>query len=107
MPFASFPAQVEFIERIQRYLSRFSTQHYNPWVVVVELLLIGVVVYTVLRFLRGTRGARLVQAVLMILAGKWSRETSISTASTSCTPISWAGYSSCRWSRFSMSFGGC
>ena len=71
MPFASFPAQVEFIERIQRYLSRFSTQHYNPWVVVVELLLIGVVVYTVLRFLRGTRGARLVQAVLMILAGSF------------------------------------
>ena len=40
----------------------------HPWVAFIELLLIGSVVYTVLRFLQGTRGARLVRAVLMILA---------------------------------------
>jgi len=40
----------------------------RPWVALVELLLIGSVVYTVLRFLRGTRGARLVRAILIILA---------------------------------------
>lgn len=37
-------------------------------VTIVEFLLIGLVVYGVLRFLHGTRGARLVRAVLTILA---------------------------------------
>jgi diadenylate cyclase len=41
--------------------------NYSPWVVAVELLLIGVPVYVILRFLRGTRGARLVWAVGLIL----------------------------------------
>jgi diadenylate cyclase len=40
---------------------------YRLWVVAVELILIGVPVYLVLRFLRGTRGARLVRAVGLIL----------------------------------------
>ncbi len=40
----------------------------RPWVALVELLLIGVVVYSALRALQGTRGARLVRAVLIILA---------------------------------------
>ena len=40
----------------------------RPWVAIIELLLIGGVVYCVLRFLQGTRGARLVRAVLTILA---------------------------------------
>lgn len=68
MPITHVSAQVDFIQRFGRYISRFNTDLYNPWVVVIELLVIGAVVYTVLRFLRGTRGARLVQAVLMILA---------------------------------------
>ena len=38
-----------------------------PWQAAIEILLIGVVVYSTLRFLRGTRGARLMQAVLLIL----------------------------------------
>ncbi len=38
------------------------------WAVAVELLLIGLPVYLVLRFLRGTRGERLVWAVGLILA---------------------------------------
>jgi len=40
----------------------------RPIVTLIELLLVGSVVYVVLRFLQGTRGARLVRAVLMILA---------------------------------------
>ena len=40
----------------------------RPVAALVEMLLIGVVVYAVLRFLQGTRGARLVRAVLIILA---------------------------------------
>ena len=40
----------------------------RPWAALVEMLLIGAVVYAVLRFLQGTRGARLVRAVLIILA---------------------------------------
>lgn len=41
--------------------------NYRLWVVAVELILIGVPVYVTLRFLRGTRGARLVRAVGLIL----------------------------------------
>jgi diadenylate cyclase len=40
---------------------------YDPWAVVFELLLIGVVVYCVLRFLHGTRGARLLQGVFLLV----------------------------------------
>ncbi len=39
----------------------------RPWATLVEVLLIGAVVYTVLRLLQGTPGARLVRAVLLIL----------------------------------------
>lgn len=39
----------------------------RPWVALIELLVIGSAVYAVLRFLQGTRGARLFQAVLTIL----------------------------------------
>jgi len=57
----------ELIEAITIYLSRLRT--YNPLVVAVELLLIGVVVWWVMRFLRGTRGARLVKSVVLLLVG--------------------------------------
>lgn len=40
----------------------------RPWATLVEMLLIGAVVYAVLRMLQGTRGARLVRAVLSIVA---------------------------------------
>jgi diadenylate cyclase len=48
------------------YWARVST--YNTMVVMVELLLIGVVVWWVMRFLRGTRGARLVKGAALLLA---------------------------------------
>ena len=45
----------------------FQTIQQNPWSVVAEWLLIGLVVYWVLRFLRGTRGARMLQGIASIL----------------------------------------
>src|SRR5688572_9185511 len=40
---------------------------YPWWQVLVELLLIGIVVYGVLRFLRGTRGLRLLKGIALLL----------------------------------------
>ncbi|MBL7134440.1 MAG: TIGR00159 family protein [Phycisphaerae bacterium] len=57
----------DLIRAITIYLHRVS--NYNPAVVVVQLLLIGVVVWWVLRFLRGTRGARLIKGVALVLGG--------------------------------------
>jgi len=54
------------IEAIRGYLRRVST--YDPVVVGVQLLLIGVVVWLILRFLRGTRGARLLKGAALLLA---------------------------------------
>jgi len=57
-------AQVDLPQGIQSFLERVAER---PWVALAELILIGSIVYTVLRFLRGTRGARLIRAVLIIL----------------------------------------
>ncbi|HEX5242405.1 MAG TPA: diadenylate cyclase CdaA [Tepidisphaeraceae bacterium] len=40
---------------------------YNPWQVAIELCLIGLVVYWVLRFLRGTRGVRMLKGIAFVL----------------------------------------
>ena len=40
---------------------------YSPWRVALEMLLIGIVVYWVVKFLQGTRGARLLRGVVMLL----------------------------------------
>lgn len=45
----------------------FDTMRRNPWGSAVELLLIGLAVYWVLRFLRGTRGARLLKGIVSVL----------------------------------------
>jgi diadenylate cyclase len=58
-------AQSDSFRWLQSFYERLADR---PGVVLVELLLIGTVVFAVLRFLQGTRGARLVRAVLMILA---------------------------------------
>src|SRR5262245_39695041 len=42
---------------------------YKWWQIAFELLIIGVVVYWVIRFLRGTRGARLLQGIAIVLIG--------------------------------------
>jgi len=55
----------EIVDSISTYFRRVST--YNPLVVAVQLLLIGVVVWLVMRFLRGTRGARLLKGAALLL----------------------------------------
>lgn len=55
----------ELIKGILIYLRRVAT--YDLLVSVVQLLLIGVVVWLVMRFLRGTRGARLVKGAALLL----------------------------------------
>jgi diadenylate cyclase len=48
-----------------RYLNRVST--YNPVIGLIHLFLIGLVVWWAMRFLRGTRGARLVKGAALLL----------------------------------------
>ena len=57
-------AQSDFLDGIRFF---FEQAVDRPWVTLVELLLIGGVVYAILRSLEGTRGARLVRAVFTIL----------------------------------------
>lgn len=52
-------------EFITHYLSRIHA--YPLWIVALELLLIGVIVHSVLEFMRGTRGARLVKGTALFL----------------------------------------
>jgi diadenylate cyclase len=59
-----YVAQTDLPRSVHSFLERVSD---HPGVVLIELCLIGVVVYVILRFLQGTRGARLVRAVLTIL----------------------------------------
>lgn len=57
----------ELIQAILNYVDRVG--HYSLIVVVVELLLIGLIVWWITRFLRGTRGARLIKGIAVLLAG--------------------------------------
>lgn len=52
---------------LDTYASRLSGGWSIPWREAIELLLIGLVIYAALRFLEGTRGARLMRAVFVIL----------------------------------------
>ena len=56
----------EWLDAISTYFRRVAT--YDPLVVAVQLLLIGVVIWLVMRFLRGTRGARLLKGAALLLA---------------------------------------
>jgi len=53
------------VDTIINYISRVAD--YNWWVVAIELVLIGLVVYWVVDFLEGTRGERLFRGVFLIL----------------------------------------
>lgn len=55
----------EIFKEIITYVNRVSS--YDLAVVIAQLLLIGLVVYWVMRFLRGTRGARLVKGVVLLV----------------------------------------
>jgi diadenylate cyclase len=54
------------LEAVETYWHRVTA--YEPMVVAVELVLIGVVVWWVMRFLHGTRGARLIKGFVLVLA---------------------------------------
>jgi diadenylate cyclase len=54
-----------FFDRFQSLLHRLAA--YSPLEVAVELLLIGVVVYAIVRFVRGTRAAGALKAIFFIL----------------------------------------
>ena len=56
----------ELFEGVSTYLTRVWTS-YNPFVVIVELALIYLVVWAATRFLRGTRGARLIKGFALLL----------------------------------------
>ena len=56
----------ELLKAITTWFARVT--NYNPIVLAVELLLIGLVVWLVMRFLRGTRGARLIKGAALVLA---------------------------------------
>ena len=58
---------VESLQAVQDYLRRIYNSE-SLLTVVVELLLIGLIVWWVVRFLRGTRGARLFKGALFLLA---------------------------------------
>jgi len=49
----------------QKYINRIA--HYPIWIVLLELLLIGVVVHFAVEFLRGTRGARVIKGTALLL----------------------------------------
>lgn len=50
---------------ILEYFNRIAT--YNPLIVIIELLLIGLVVYWAVNFLEGTRGERLFRGIIILL----------------------------------------
>lgn len=56
---------MHLIDRIQSLLARLAT--YSPVEVAVELLLIGLVVYVVFRFVQGTRAAGALKGLLVVL----------------------------------------
>lgn len=59
--------QTDWLRPFEAYYHRLTGGSYSLWRVGLELLLIGTVVYLTLRFLQGTRGARLMRAIGSIL----------------------------------------
>ena len=50
---------------LEQYVGRITS--YPWWIIALELLLIGVVVHSVIEFMRGTRGARLIKGTALFL----------------------------------------
>ncbi len=55
------------VDSIKAYFQSLLSDAYDRSTILVELFLIGVVVYVVLRFLHGTRGARLLRGLVVML----------------------------------------
>ncbi len=84
-PRARFQTDNAMLQSILNYLSTlWHSRAYDTGTILIEMLLIGTVVYVVLRFLQGTRGARLLQGlvsllvfgllVIKVLADQWELE---------------------------------
>lgn len=56
-----------FFDAVGLYLRTLASNAYDRPTIAIELLIIGTVIYAVLRFLHGTRGARLLQGLLVLL----------------------------------------
>lgn len=67
MRLANVNESFDLLRALTSYIERIAGGQYSLWRMLVELILIGSVVYATLRFLQGTRGARLVKAVSLIL----------------------------------------
>ncbi len=52
---AVYLAQFNLLQSLRSFFERVTER---PWTVLIELLLIATIVYIILRFLQGTRGAR-------------------------------------------------
>jgi diadenylate cyclase len=57
----------DLLEAVKSFVSRLQSSPAGLWGVMIELLLIGAVVYAALNFLQGTRGARLLKSLGLIL----------------------------------------
>ncbi|HOW17634.1 MAG TPA: hypothetical protein PLC79_01255, partial [Phycisphaerae bacterium] len=55
------------IEAIRQYYETLFSEAYDRSTILIELALIGAIVYTILRFLHGTRGARLLRGLVVLL----------------------------------------
>ncbi len=53
------------------YFRQLGSGAYNLWVILIELLLIGIVIYLTLRFLQGTRGARLMRGIGVVVVASF------------------------------------
>ncbi|MCH8054087.1 MAG: TIGR00159 family protein [Planctomycetes bacterium] len=53
------------------YFRQLGSEAYNPWVIFIEFLFIGVIVYGTLRFLQGTRGARLMRGIGVVVVASF------------------------------------
>ena len=60
------------LEQLLNFAGFFrAVRTYPWWVVATEMLIIGLVVFWVVRFLRGTRGARLLKGICVVLIGMY------------------------------------
>ena len=65
----SLDAGAQVFDRLSQLLSRLS--EYSLWEVLFEVAILWVIVYAVLRFVRGTRAAGALKGIILLLLGGW------------------------------------
>ena len=76
------------LDQVYSYL-RYLINSYQPVSILVELLLIGFVVYSVMRFLRGTGGEKLSKGIVFLLLGCWAVGLLARTTGIDLDRINW------------------